>query len=53
MIDFAKTSPLDSECKLTHRAPWELGNREDGYMRGLDSLCETFAALFPDASPGC
>ena len=38
MIDFAKTFPLDAGRKLTHRAPWELGNREDGYLRGMDHL---------------
>ena len=46
MIDFAKTSPLDGARRLTHRVPWELGNREDGYLRGLDSLVEIFSALF-------
>ncbi len=49
MIDFAKTLPVASSDDdggssdapprtLTHRAPWENGNHEDGYLVGLDSV---------------
>lgn len=39
MIDFAKTVFLDKQ-KLTHVEPWTLGNREDGYLFGLDNLIQ-------------
>jgi len=38
MIDFAKAAPLDGALVLTHRAPWQPGNCEDGYLTGVDSL---------------
>ena len=38
LIDFGKTSPVD--IPVTHAKPWELGNREDGYLIGLDNLTE-------------
>lgn len=38
MIDFAKAAPLDGARVLTHRAPWQPGNCEDGYLTGVDSL---------------
>ena len=44
MIDFAKTEELPDEARLTHTADWELGNREEGYLTGLDNLI----ALFKD-----
>ena len=40
MIDFAKTVPVDAGHSLDHRRAWELGNREDGYLAGVDSLIE-------------
>ncbi|KJE95431.1 inositol 1,4,5-trisphosphate 3-kinase [Capsaspora owczarzaki ATCC 30864] len=36
LIDFAKTNR--SRKPLTHRQPWNLGNQEDGYLCGLDTL---------------
>ncbi|XP_078236003.1 inositol-trisphosphate 3-kinase C isoform X2 [Pogona vitticeps] len=38
MIDFGKTVPLPEKKTLTHRLPWVEGNREDGYLWGLDNL---------------
>uniref|UniRef100_A0A3P9JQ35 Kinase n=1 Tax=Oryzias latipes TaxID=8090 RepID=A0A3P9JQ35_ORYLA len=40
MIDFGKTTPLLEGRELTHRAAWVEGNREDGYLLGLDSLVD-------------
>ena len=40
MIDFAKTRLLDKSTTITHRAQWELGNHEDGYLTGLDNLIQ-------------
>ncbi|XP_054474280.1 inositol-trisphosphate 3-kinase B isoform X2 [Anoplopoma fimbria] len=40
MIDFGKTTPLSEGDELTHRASWVEGNREDGYLSGLDSLLD-------------
>lgn len=38
MIDFAKTIPVEAGLTLDHRAPWMIGNHEDGYLSGLDNL---------------
>ena len=40
MIDFAKTIPVDSNLTLNHRDTWKIGNHEDGYLSGLDSLIQ-------------
>merc|ERR1711998_395726 len=45
MIDFAKTSPLLGDQKLTHKADWVMGNREDGYLTGLDDLISLWEKL--------
>ncbi|XP_061099194.1 inositol-trisphosphate 3-kinase A [Conger conger] len=40
MIDFGKTTPLPEGQVLCHRAEWAEGNREDGYLWGLDHLID-------------
>ncbi|OWK15905.1 ITPKC [Cervus elaphus hippelaphus] len=38
MIDFGKTVALPDHQTLRHRLPWAEGNREDGYLWGLDNM---------------
>ncbi|XP_029984007.1 inositol-trisphosphate 3-kinase B [Sphaeramia orbicularis] len=45
MIDFGKTTPLPDGDELTHRALWVEGNREDGYLFGLDSLVDIISTM--------
>lgn len=45
MIDFGKTTPLPDGEELTHRAQWVEGNREDGYLCGLDSLVDIISSM--------
>ncbi|XP_071335036.1 inositol-trisphosphate 3-kinase B isoform X1 [Trachinotus anak] len=45
MIDFGKTTPLPDGEELTHRASWLEGNREDGYLFGLDSLVDIISSM--------
>uniref|UniRef100_A0A1A8BKM1 Kinase n=1 Tax=Nothobranchius kadleci TaxID=1051664 RepID=A0A1A8BKM1_NOTKA len=45
MIDFGKTTPLPAGDQLTHRASWVEGNREDGYLFGLDSLVDIVSSM--------
>ncbi|XP_026862370.1 inositol-trisphosphate 3-kinase C isoform X2 [Electrophorus electricus] len=40
MIDFGKTAPMPSPLTLDHRSPWVEGNREDGYLWGLDNFID-------------
>ncbi|XP_062980206.1 inositol-trisphosphate 3-kinase B [Elgaria multicarinata webbii] len=40
MIDFGKTTPLPEGQVLQHNVPWIEGNREDGYLWGLNNLIE-------------
>ena len=49
MIDFAKALP--SEGALTHTEPWVNGNREDGYLAGLDSLIDFWRELEEKIDP--
>uniref|UniRef100_A0A8C8DML2 Kinase n=1 Tax=Oryzias sinensis TaxID=183150 RepID=A0A8C8DML2_9TELE len=45
MIDFGKTVPLPDSQTLDHRTPWSEGNREDGYLWGLDNLISIFSTV--------
>ncbi|XP_051255082.1 inositol-trisphosphate 3-kinase Cb [Dicentrarchus labrax] len=47
MIDFGKTVPLPTPRTLDHRTPWVEGNREDGYLWGLDNLIDIFSSMLP------
>ncbi|KAJ8377778.1 hypothetical protein AAFF_G00253940 [Aldrovandia affinis] len=50
MIDFGKTTPLPEGQVLCHRATWEEGNREDGYLWGLDHLVDILTHMVaPDS----
>ncbi|TRY98105.1 hypothetical protein DNTS_028468 [Danionella cerebrum] len=45
MIDFGKTTPLPEGQELSHRATWQEGNREDGYLYGLDHLIDILSNM--------
>ncbi|KAM8809253.1 inositol-trisphosphate 3-kinase B [Eudromia elegans] len=45
MIDFGKTTPLPEGQVLQHNVPWVEGNREDGYLWGLDNLIQILTEL--------
>ncbi|XP_070685047.1 inositol-trisphosphate 3-kinase Cb [Pempheris klunzingeri] len=47
MIDFGKTVPLPDPRTLDHRTPWVEGNREDGYLWGLDNLIDILSSMLP------
>ncbi|XP_010769478.1 inositol-trisphosphate 3-kinase C-like [Notothenia coriiceps] len=47
MIDFGKTAALPAHLSLDHRTPWVEGNREDGYLWGLDNLIDILSNMLP------
>ena len=48
MIDFGKTTRIDTATvTVTHDREWVLGNHEDGYLIGLESLIDIFSEIDP------
>lgn len=47
MIDFGKTVALPPPLRLDHRTAWVEGNREDGYLWGLDNLIDILNTMLP------
>ncbi|KAF7652741.1 hypothetical protein LDENG_00092880, partial [Lucifuga dentata] len=45
IIDFGKTTELPEGRILNHNIPWQEGNREDGYLWGLDNLSCTLESV--------
>ncbi|XP_076836421.1 inositol-trisphosphate 3-kinase C [Brachyhypopomus gauderio] len=45
MIDFGKTAPMASPLTLDHRSQWVEGNREDGYLWGLDNFIDILTCM--------
>lgn len=45
MIDFGKTVLLPDRKTLNHRMAWVEGNREDGYLWGLDNLINIIGTM--------
>ncbi|XP_032085242.1 inositol-trisphosphate 3-kinase A isoform X2 [Thamnophis elegans] len=45
LIDFGKTTFLPDGQILDHRIAWQEGNREDGYLFGLDNLIDILESM--------
>ncbi|KAG7238468.1 hypothetical protein INR49_030741 [Caranx melampygus] len=45
IIDFGKTTALPEGHTLNHNIPWQEGNREDGYLWGLENLIHTLESV--------
>nr|XP_018669260.1 inositol-trisphosphate 3-kinase A-like isoform X1 [Ciona intestinalis] len=48
MIDFGKTSRLPEGQTLDHRTEWVEGNREDGYLFGMDKMINIMQEILND-----
>ncbi|KAG8511817.1 Inositol-trisphosphate 3-kinase B [Galemys pyrenaicus] len=51
MIDFGKTTPLPQGQTLQHDIPWQEGNREDGYLSGLNNLIDILTEMCSGSPP--
>ena len=45
MIDFGKTTAIPDGVCIDHRTEWQEGNREDGYLMGLDNMIQLLEEL--------
>lgn len=50
IIDFGKTTALPEGQTLSHDIPWQEGNREDGYLWGLENLIHTLESVSIEAT---
>ncbi|KAK5916820.1 hypothetical protein CgunFtcFv8_011765 [Champsocephalus gunnari] len=50
IIDFGKTTVLPEGQTLNHDIPWQEGNREDGYLWGLQQLLDTLKSVSNEES---
>ncbi|KAG7509635.1 inositol-trisphosphate 3-kinase A [Solea senegalensis] len=50
IIDFGKTTALPEGQVLNHDIPWQEGNREDGYLWGLENLMHTLESVGDNAT---
>uniref|UniRef100_A0A3Q3X1J6 Kinase n=1 Tax=Mola mola TaxID=94237 RepID=A0A3Q3X1J6_MOLML len=50
IIDFGKTTALPEGHTLNHDIPWQEGNREDGYLWGLENLIHTLESVNNDGT---
>lgn len=52
IIDFGKTTALPEGQTLSHEIPWQEGNREDGYLWGLENLIQTLKSVSDEETSG-
>lgn len=52
IIDFGKTTGLPEGQTLNHNIPWQEGNREDGYLWGLENLIQTLKSVSSEGTSG-
>lgn len=45
LIDLAKTTPLPEGVLVDRRSDWEMGNHEDGLLKGVDNLVDCWTSV--------
>ncbi|XP_067620545.1 inositol-trisphosphate 3-kinase homolog isoform X2 [Eurosta solidaginis] len=50
LIDFAKSRPLPTGVSVNHRATWIPGNCEEGLLKGMDELINSFENVYASHS---